>query len=52
MKADVTTGFEPVCVRSTRVFVSYQSSVAHVPIHAAGFAMLSLAPVMDLDVSS
>jgi len=33
-------------------FLSYQSSGYHVPILTAGFAMLSLAPVMDLDVPS
>lgn len=33
-------------------FVSYQSCAAHISIHAAGFAMLGLTPVMDLDVPS
>jgi hypothetical protein len=33
-------------------FISYQSSGAPISNHAAGFAMLGLAPVMDLDVSS
>ena len=39
-------------MRAIRFFVGYQSNAAHISIHAAGFAMLSLAPVMDLDVSS
>ena len=37
---------------STRVLLRSESDVDQVPIHAAGFAMLSLAPVMDLDVPS
>jgi hypothetical protein len=34
------------------ICISFQSGAAPISIHAAGFAMLSLAPVMDLDVSS
>jgi hypothetical protein len=33
-------------------FLSYLSNKYYVLIHAAGFAMLSLAPVMDLDAPS
>ncbi len=39
-------------MRAIRIFISYQSDAAQLSIHAGGFVMLSLAPVMDLDVSS
>jgi hypothetical protein len=34
------------------ICISFQSGAAPISNHAAGFAMLSLAPVMDLDVLS
>jgi len=50
-KIDIMTGMESVGALSTRVF-KLPELREHVPIHAACFAMLSLTPVMDLDVSS
>jgi hypothetical protein len=48
----VTAIFGPVFVESTRFFSKLPVLPDHVPIYAASFAMLSLAPFMDLDVPS